>query len=83
MSVILLIFLGVIIGVILMGIFLFFCYAIIKEIILKNGVQIKNKIEKEIRILKEATEEGSSIVFPDQSKEIFNNDNSNIKDLLD
>ena len=57
-------------------------YIIIRELIFKHGKFIRNIVENELNKLDDATLDKTQIVFPNKSKEIFDNENSTLEDLI-
>ncbi len=73
---------GIIIGILLSILFVIVSYIILRQIIIKNGENVRNAIEKETSMLKNATLSHDGIVFPETEKEVFLNENSELSDLI-
>jgi hypothetical protein len=56
--------------------FISFCvaYLLLREVILKNGRVIRQRVERELSILEDATKDTTDIVYPDISKDIIESD---------
>jgi len=76
------IFIAFFCGFALCLIFFTVSYLVLRELIFKYGKFITRKLENEINLFDEATKEGTEIVYPDNSKEIFDKEDSQIEDLL-
>lgn len=76
------IFIAFFCGFVLCLIFFTVSYWVLRELIFKYGKFITRKLENEINLFDEATKEGTEIIYPDNSKEIFDKEDSQIEDLL-
>ena len=74
-------YLGFFLGFFACFIFFLTSYVILKAIISKFGIQIREKTENNISKMGENTI-STQIIYPDNSKEIFNKENTKIEDLL-
>jgi len=75
-------FIGFVAGFAFCFIFFMVSYIILREIIYKYGQQIRRRLEHELDGLEEKTKFGTEIIFPDDSKDIFKNEDTTIDDLV-
>lgn len=60
----------------------FLLFFIVRELIFRHGKFIVRRLEKEINVMYDKTQEGTEIIYPNNSKEIFEKEESKIEDLL-
>lgn len=60
----------------------FVAFIILREIIYKYGKPLTRKLENELRLMEDACIDGTQIIEPDYSKEVFNAEASTIEDLI-
>lgn len=76
------IFIAFFCGFALCFIFFIVSYLVLRELIFKYGKFITRKLENEINLFDEATKDGTEIIYPDETREIFDKEDSQIEDLL-
>jgi len=74
--------LGFILGFMLCFVFFLVSFLTIREIIYKWGKVLRNRVESELNNWEDRTIDKTQIIYPDNSVEIFNKEESKIDDLL-
>jgi len=82
MATLIIFLLGFFIGFIFCSFLAITAFIVIKEIMFKYGIPIKHYAERALDNLEEKTKDGTTIVFPETTREIFNKEDSNLSDLL-
>jgi hypothetical protein len=74
--------LGFFMGFIFCFFLILLAFIIVREIIFKYGVPIKTIVERALDKFEDKTKNGTTIVFPETTKEIFDETDSKLSDLL-
>jgi len=73
---------GFITGIVFVLVFFLVAYVVIKELIVKCGQPLNHYIHHEINQLSEKFKDNAEIIFPDDAREIFENENTTLADQL-